>query len=673
MKKMIKYIVVLCVCMVSFNAKASDFVLDGIYFTTKSDSTCAVTHNGMTNEMIYPDGLAYKGIVNVPSTVEYDSKTYKVTAIDDYAFSMCTKLTYVVLPDGITRIGNNAFNGCENLTSIVLGEGLLGIGEYAFRDCYYLASFPVPPTVTYIGKGAFSYCTSMKSMVIPGGVTIIDNFVFHGCTYLEDVSLPASVAAIGQNAFSECTSMRKLDLPERVRSIGRSAFADCAALEEINIPENVTEIGNYAFRDCEMLTTMALPNNVVTLGSYIFSGCYSLVDVTVSQSLTSIGDYAFSYCNSLLNLSLPASLKTIGEAAFCECCNMTEVVLPKGIVAIEPYTFSECYALKTVTIPSTVKTIGDGAFAGCEALAVVNNYAIRPQELGEDVFATFGELHITENHTAFFADSMPWSEFTIVDDLPYVRVNEIRLWTETFSCNRRDVCQAVAICYPEDAIYKTVEWKSSNPDVVYIDHQTGQFVGVRQGTATITATATDDSGIQASATIIVGNGENEVPTVSDRCVKPTISYLDGQLVFESPTFGAVYHCTITDADAMKEVKSDGRLPLNGTLSITVYATAEGYLPSETSYATLHWLNKNVDTALPAIAADRRAIFCTVRDGNVCIEGLDVNEEVSFYTSAGRHLGTTLARKGTLDVNLSGYKGTVILVQIKDDCLKILVK
>ena len=52
-----------------------------------------------------------------------------VTSIGDEAFSYCTGLTSITLPDSVTVIGNRAFTGCDNATFIV------GRDSYAMQYC----------------------------------------------------------------------------------------------------------------------------------------------------------------------------------------------------------------------------------------------------------------------------------------------------------------------------------------------------------------------------------------------------------------------------------------------------------------------------------------------------------------------------------------------------------
>ena len=60
----------------------------------------------------------YTGDITIPETVENGGITYTVTIIGDYAFSDCSSLTSITIPDGVTEIGEGAFSGCSGLTEI---------------------------------------------------------------------------------------------------------------------------------------------------------------------------------------------------------------------------------------------------------------------------------------------------------------------------------------------------------------------------------------------------------------------------------------------------------------------------------------------------------------------------------------------------------------------------
>ena len=121
-------LMLIAVLLTSVNVFAYNFQVDGIYYnvTSASDLTVGVTYS-------YND--EYLGQVTIPETVTYNSTTYSVTSIGEYAFSDCTGLTSVTIGNNVTSIGKGAFDGCTGLTNITIPEGVTSIGNRAFYDC----------------------------------------------------------------------------------------------------------------------------------------------------------------------------------------------------------------------------------------------------------------------------------------------------------------------------------------------------------------------------------------------------------------------------------------------------------------------------------------------------------------------------------------------------------
>ena len=172
--------------------------------------------------------------------------------IGDQAFSGCSGLTSLNLPDGITEIGEGAFSYCSGLTSLTLPAGITEIGRYAFSGCSGLTSLNLPDGITSIGEKAFIDCSGLTSLNLPDGITWIDYGTFWGCSGLTSLNLPAGITSIGKEAFSSCSGLTSLNLPAGITFIGSRAFAGCIGLTSIYVyAEKVQKIGSNAFEECD--------------------------------------------------------------------------------------------------------------------------------------------------------------------------------------------------------------------------------------------------------------------------------------------------------------------------------------------------------------------------------------------------------------------------------------
>lgn len=105
------------------------------------------------------------------------------------AFTNCTALQKVVLPDDVQVIGEFAFLSCPALTTVNLSQ-VTRIDEGAFQACTSLAELTLDK-VAAIDKAAFSGCTSLKTLKLPA-CTRFGEFIVTGCSSLTRIEAAAA-------------------------------------------------------------------------------------------------------------------------------------------------------------------------------------------------------------------------------------------------------------------------------------------------------------------------------------------------------------------------------------------------------------------------------------------------------------------------------------------------
>jgi len=295
----------------------------------------------------------------------------------------CGTDSHISVPNSVTSIGSHAFDDCRSLTSITIPGGVTSIGKEAFYNCHSLG-ITIPDSVTSIGDGAFYGCGSLTAITIPEGVTSIGEKVFYGCRSLANITIPEGVTSIGNCAFYDCYSLASITIPEGVTSIGSHAFDDCRSLTSITIPESVTCIDYDAFHNCSSLTSITIPEGVTSISG--FYDCSSLTSVTIPESATSIDNYAFYCCSSLTSITIPEGVTSIGYRAFSGCSSLTSITIPESVTSIGCSAFWGCGSLRTVTMLGKIKA-DEGIFAGCMALENIDICSPKTT-LGKE---TFGE------------------------------------------------------------------------------------------------------------------------------------------------------------------------------------------------------------------------------------------------------------------------------------------
>lgn len=326
-------------------ASAYNAEIDGIYYNFSGDNA-TVTYQSeyVGNYGVHYYVSDYSGSVVIPESVTYNGKTYSVTSIGSNAFSGCSRLASITIPNSMTNIGNTAFSGCSLKKTIWLTSTPPTGYQNANAEINYVSNeeyTELKNTVVY---------PFLNSLFAVDGIYYVPvNPSEHTCDAIDCVCdetasntrIPLSVSYKGITMNVQkvqpyiCYNNKYIEnlYCEYNGNIESNAFYGCSSLTSVECQNN-GDVENEAFKGCSNLTSVEC-NNTGIIGDEAFKGCSNLKTLSIGSQVSAIGKEAFSGCSSLTQIvSKAVTPPSCGELAFLEIdiwsCRLT---VPKGSLA----------------------------------------------------------------------------------------------------------------------------------------------------------------------------------------------------------------------------------------------------------------------------------------------------------------------------------------------------
>lgn len=358
--------------------------LTGIWVNTGNESYCSDEFG-----VLYTKDQKY--LLRAPITlVDHYNVAADTVLIEEGAFSFCSNLVSIQIPNGVYSIGNQAFSGCYALDEVYYDGSMsqwrmIEIGAENGALSYAEFFFAIEEEQTPNPLDYLSYRIEV------GQVTITDcNENVAGALVIPAELEDCPVTAIGSYAFENCAKLTSVEMPDSITTIGSSAFENCTKLTSVVMSDSITTIGYRAFCYCENLKSVNLSSNLTEISDYAFFYCGKLSDIQLPDSLTYLGSNAFMYDYALEKITIPAGVGQIREETFYDCSSLKEVTISSGVTTIGENAFDRCYRLTTVNIPHTITKIGEAAFANTGLQEI--RLGIGVEEIGENAFVACNSL-----------------------------------------------------------------------------------------------------------------------------------------------------------------------------------------------------------------------------------------------------------------------------------------
>ena len=457
--------------------------------TAKTNGVTVNKETGVINGYTGTD----TGVI-IPEYISYDNKdgtfiSVKVTGISADAFAGNKDIVAVYLPDSVTEIPAGAFKDCTSLKKVV-GKNIKSIGTKAFQNCTSLNDYTVTFSVEKLGSKAFDKAGSVTINAANADI------VTAAC------DCGASSIVLNLKDCSDALENKVLTIPNTANYFKLEGAGKTLTNVQIVSDAEATEIQNVTMNNTTGRPLVTSSDSLTIGTSKITAPALAIVLLSDKANITAYGQSSIVSKGEYAILSHDEAYSGI-DGNDVPMLNITGNIAVCGNV--EDESFVNFNSGKFVKIDedeferllSNMFTVSFDADGG----------TVTPDSMQAYTEVALGKLPVPEKESNIFAGWFTADGTRVTEDTILTDAKDIVLHAKwvAISLNKPELTlntDGKSKTYQLTSSYskpENVVWSSSDPSIATVS-ESGLVTGVKDGTATITATV-DGASVSCEVTV----------------------------------------------------------------------------------------------------------------------------------------------------------------------------
>lgn len=449
-------------------------------------------------------------------------------------------ITDLAIPNDVNNLGQNVFYGYSPLRSITFPDNLTSISKDAFADCENVSKIIIPDFASwckidfiteksnplYYAKSLYVNDALINILDIPEGIERLHKYAFVNGDFTE-IRISSTIKEIEDATFKGVTSRFIRSYSITPPTIALTAFSSYSATLYVpteslasywshtvwglfsQIEEIPIDASSISFEESEYELNVNETLHLTVSFDPINTTNKEIVWSSSDESIATVENGVVKAIKE--GFAVITATTTNNKSASCRLT--INNVLATSIKVLP----SELVLTPGATVKLTAQILPENTTNQSIEWSSENENIVIVNQSGVIKTLSVGSSHIT----ATTLDGTNLSAICMITVVP-IKIESLVLNPSCVNGQEGEQVQIVVTVLPENVTNKTIAWSSSDERVATVDSY-GVVSLLKEGTATITASSTDGSGVSASCNITVRK-----PKILVSSITLTPSSVDGK-------------------------------------------------------------------------------------------------------------------------------------------------